>query len=337
MKELGEFAAEEDAKAALHRALRKLEKAKSKQEELIAATYQATRDALAALEIPPVPEPPKDPRRKSGETAVAILSDWQLAKITPSYSTSVCERRIERYADKVLELTEIQRADHPVRDLRVYLLGDLVEGEMIFPGQAHQIDASLFRQTHVDGPRILGNFLRRMAANFDSVHVVGVIGNHGAIGGRARKEYHPESNADAMLYEVTRLALGEQPRLTWAPTWTEGQRHWFSIDTVGTKTFMLIHGDQIRGYNGIPWYGFDRRVSKWHMMYGPFDYMLAGHFHTPTRMYINGVTVWENGSTESDNPYAAEQLAASGEPSQWLLFAHPRQGVTAEFLVRLSK
>lgn len=326
-----------ELQAAHRRTLRDLEKEKNKKAELVAAVYQAARDGIAGLDFPTVAPPARDKRTRTAETAVAVLSDWQLAKVTPTYSSAVCEERIRRYADKVEKLVSIQRADHPVRDLRVYLLGDLVEGELIFPGQAHLIDASLYRQVLVDGPRILGDFLRRMAGVFERVHVVGVIGNHGALGGRARKDYHPESNADTMMYEATRLALGAQSNITWAPNMTPGERHWYAIDKVGNKRFFLFHGDQVKGgFAGFPWYGFGKKLQGWYMINETYDYALSGHFHTPVRMYQNGITLWGNGSTESDNTYAAEGLAAAGEPCQWLLFSHPEQGVSAEYLVRLS-
>ena len=63
---------------------------------------------------------------------------------------------------------------------------------------------------------------------------------------------------------------------------------------------------------------------------------MAGHFHTPTRMLVGRVRCWIGGSTESDNTYAAEMIAAQGTPSQWLLFADPSRGVTAEYEVHLG-
>lgn len=343
MTELDQQFEEADQVAALRKAnatlARQLGAAKIKTAELTEAVRDAVTVALAGLNVPPVKAPPKDARRRGEEVAVAVLSDWQLAKRTESYSSDVCEQRIDLYADKVLELAEIQRADHPVKELRVYLLGDLVEGELIFPGQAHLVDASLYRQVVVDGPRILGSFLRRMLANFDKVHVVGVIGNHGAIGGRSRRDMHPESNADAMLMEVTRQMLESEQRLTWAPNSTPGERHWYAVDRVGDKAFFLAHGDQIRGgFGGFPWYGFGKKVSGWRTsgLVPPFDYALTAHYHTPVRMYLNGITLWGNGSTESGNQYALENMAASGEPCQWLLFCHPQRGVSAEYLVQLD-
>lgn len=332
---------EELLRKALRSAHEKLRIEKISKEDLVQAVHNAAREAIAGLTFPSIPKPKPDRRQQNEETAIAVLSDWQLAKRTPTYNTQVCDERIGLYADKVLRLTDIQRADHAVKSLRVYLLGDLLEGELVFPGQAHLIDASLYSQVLVDGPRILGTFLRRMLSHFDSVHVVGVIGNHGALGGKARKDYHPETNADAMLYEVTRLSVTDS-RLTWAPNMTPGERHWYAIDQIGSKKFLLFHGDQIKGHAGYPWYGTGRAVQGWAIAFDRlwseerFDYALYGHFHTPNRLYMNGLTAWCNGSTESHNPYAMEQLKSSGEPCQWLLFTHPELGISAEYLVHLS-
>lgn len=335
----GEVVTETHLRAALNRALRDLDRIKETKAELAEAVYRAASDAIAALVIPEVPTPPKELRTKASETAIAVLADWQLGKTTETYSTGTCERRVEEYAELVLKLTEMQRTDHPVRDARIYLLGDLIEGELIFPGQSHRIDASLYKQAIVDGPRILSNFLRRMLSAFEKVHVVGVIGNHGALGGTSRREYNPESNADAMMYEVTRQIMAPEPRLTWAPNVRDGERKWYAVDYVGKKGFFLFHGDQIKGgFAGWPWYSFGRAIMGWRMgaVPEPFDYSLSGHFHTPVRFLVGGITHWGSGSTESSNSYAAEMLKAQGSPSQWALFCHPTRGITAEYEVHLE-
>jgi len=327
------------------RLMAQLTKARVSKQDLVDAVYRAASDGIANLDIKPVVPPRLDKRQKSAETAVAVLSDWQLAKMTETYSSKVCEERIEKYAEKVIALTDIQRADHPVRDCRVYLLGDILEAELIFPGQAHAVDASLYRQVTIDGPRILSNFLRKMLSHFDHVHAVGVIGNHGAIAGfRIGRQFHPESNADRMLYRIVQQILEPEKRLTWNIPDGGVERKWYATDLVGEKTFFLFHGDQVRGTMlGFPWYGFGRRLQGWRngaIKTGgipiPFDYALSGHFHTPVRLFLNTITLWGNGSTESSNEYAAENMAAAGEPCQWLLFSHPKHGVTAEYLVHLA-
>ena len=263
-----------------------------------------------------------------------MLSDWQLGKRTPSYSSEICEERVALLREKVDELVEIQRADHPVKHLHLFLLGDMIEGELIFPGQAYEIDSSLYRQVTVDGPRILGDTVRWAQSRFPNVTVHAVPGNHGHIGGRSRREMHPESNGDRMLYQITSQLVPDVD-------WRIAEKWWHVADLGERCRFLLLHGDQVRGYNGIPWYGWMRKVMAWSSLNRiwpdmTFDHVAAGHFHTPVSLYLNSRRIWINASTESHNPYALEQLAAAGEPAQWLLFVKPGRGVTAEYLVSLS-
>ena len=322
------------------RLAQQLQKDKVARAELIRAAYEGAHDAALGFSLGTTDKPAHDKRRGTPETAIAVLSDLQLAKTTPTYDSDVCAARMEQYGDKLIELTNIQRADHPVKQLRVYLLGDIVEGEMIFPGQSHRIDASIFVQTLQTGPSIIVGFLKKMLANFESVHVESVIGNHGRMGKRG--DYHPESNFDAMLYEHCKQLLSNEQRLSWGPTYTRGERHWYVVDRIpdSDHAFLLFHGDQVRGggFAGFPWYGFGRRLHGWRngAIPEPFNYAVCGHFHTPTRMFLNTLTLWANGSTESSNTYAQEELSASGRPCQWLLFCHPENGVTAEYLINLD-
>lgn len=323
----------ERLKAAHRKALRKLDDRDLQKRELIEAVYQAAQEAATAMNLKPVAPPKADKRQAEDEVAILILSDWQLGKITPTYNSEICADRILQLAEKVNKLVEIQRKAHPVKEIRVYLLGDLIEGEDIFPGQAHLVDASLYNQVF-HGGEILAGLIRTLAGSFENVKVVGVIGNHGRLGRKGT--FHPESNADAMMYRIASMLVKEQKNVEWVETLAKGERAWFATDEVKGKTWFLFHGDQVSGgFAGFPWYGFGKKLQGWNMTVAPFHYSVAGHFHTPTRMYLNGITHWSGGSTESSNTYAQEQLASAGEPCQWLLFQHP-EGVTAEYLIRLT-
>jgi hypothetical protein len=321
---------------------RRLEESKVLKKDLVRRVFEAAREAAQSLDVGPVKAPP--PQRKhdgQSEYALVALSDMQLGKRTPSYTTAVCERRVRLYADKIRELTDIQRSNRPIKEARVYMLGDMVEGEMIFPGQAHRIDASLYRQVTVDGPRILIEFLRNLLTHFERVKVISVIGNHGRVGKRG--DYHPETNSDLMLYRICQMVFEtmKEPRLTWEIPFQPGERSWYAVDTIGRHRYMLFHGDQMRGggFAGIPMYGFLKAISAWASGVIPkgFDYALCGHWHSMWSMPINNRILWVNGSTESDNTWVQEELKARSDPGQWLLFAHPRIGVTSEHRVWLTK
>jgi hypothetical protein len=336
--DLNDELAELDIKGALRRALVDLDKAKASRAELVQAVYQAAHDAASAVEYTSVP-PPKRKKARNGEVAVVMLADWQLGKRTPDYTSTVCEDRIRQYAQKVSELTAIQRADHPVNECHVWLLGDLVEGELIFPGQAHRIDASLYRQVAMDGPRILGDFLRHMLTEFDSVSAIGVIGNHGQIGGPVRREMHPESNADSMLYRIVADRFTDEPRISFQIPVPDGERGWYAIDRIGNYSCLLFHGDQVRGQLGMPWYGFYKAIQGWASgaILDEFKDAACGHWHQHATIPFNQRTLRVSGSPESYNTWAQENLKAMSAPSQRLMFVHPENGrVTAEYQVYLE-
>jgi hypothetical protein len=330
----------EELRAANRRLLAQLERARATKAELVEAVYAAALDAARALVIDPVPPPPAK-RRGRPEVSVLVCSDWQLGKRTPTYDSQVAAKRIELLAAKARRIARLHRAARPVEECHVWLLGDLVEGELIFPGQAHRIDASLYRQVVEIGPRLLAGLLRSLLADFARVHVVGVIGNHGAIGGPYRREMHPESNADLMLYRIAREILAGEPRLTWQLPDVPGERGWWQVDRIGRYSALLVHGDQIRGgFAGYPWYGLGKRVLGWYAGAVPeaFSEVALGHWHQTGLVTLGRLRAWANGTTESDNTYAAEQMASAGRPEQWLLFVDPAKGrVTASYILQLDE
>lgn len=334
--EASRLALENELRATNRLLLQRLDKAEAKKAELVQAVYKAAREAASGLTVPPVPKPATDRRRATPEVAICLLADWQWGKTTPEYSSDIAAERVARYAEKAVKLIELQRSHHPVNEARIYLLGDLLEGEEIFPGQSHRIDASLYTQVFRSA-EALAAVVRRIASAVPSVKVVGAIGNHGAMGGPIRRSYHPETNFDAMLYNVARMLLKDEPRVEWEETFVAGERAWYATDEVMGKRWFLFHGDQIKSASfGIPWYGFNKRLLGWATSVSPFDYSASGHWHVPVRMQVNAITHWGAGSTETANTFAQEFLASGGQrPSQWLLFAG-ENGVTSEWCVYLD-
>lgn len=325
---------------ALSRAQRRLADREETEAHLAEVVYRAAADVLQTISLPPVEPPKPDRRRKrSEEVAVPWIADLQLGKRTPDYDSDVARERIALWGDKVVELTDLHRSARPIRRAHVWLLGDIVEGEDIFPGQPWLIDSSLYRQVAKNGPEILGNFLRRMLGTFESVHVVAVIGNHGRIGRKGQA--HPETNTDRMVYSITQQMLAAEDRLTWhfAEPDNAGDRGWHSVDTIGNYRCLLVHGDQFRGSLGVPWYGIRKKVLGWKAMaaadtlpFPDFDDVAFGHWHQPVSWTINGIGVRGSGSPESYNDFAAENLAGMSRPSQRLMFVSPEAGhVTAEY------
>lgn len=343
--EAKKIAREDDLRDALDRALREVDRAKSRRADLVDAIYRAGHDAISSMQIKPVPKPRLAAQQGTKpEIAVVVLSDWQYGKRTPSYSHEITESRVSQLADKVEKIVALHRKVRPITEVHVLSLGDTVEGEDIFPGQPHLITASLYRQL-TGATALMAAFNRRMLSIFDTVDLWAVDGNHG----RFRKDWHPESNADRILHHFVGeiMAAAGERRFALHTIDPVGERNWYHIAEIGNYRSLLIHGDQFRTTAGMPWYSMQKKAGGWALgAIEEFVFALSkehdtdldfGHWHQPTRVTLNRVTARCNGSTESHNTYAQEQLAAVGRPSQGLRFVDPVKGrVTAEYTLWLD-
>jgi hypothetical protein len=320
---------------ALRNAQRDLLKAKDRTEHLVEVTKAAAFDAMLALgKVPPIPAITKD-KRKGGEVALWHMTDWQGAKKTVSYNSEVMRDRVLLFTRKAVAITDIQRADHPVKDCVIAFGGDMVEGLFNFPSQAFEIDSTIFEQ-YVNVSRLIVDVVRVALANYENVTVVAEWGNHGRIG--SKRDNVPRSdNFDRMCYELARQLLASEKRLSWNDSPEDVQRL-----EIGNYRALVIHGDEV-GRNGFASPGaIVQHMNRWRSGSYPWEFrdVYIGHYHTHAEWAMaNGKgAVYQTGSTESDNRYAGVMLAASATPSQRLHFIDPVRGrVTAAYKVWLDE
>jgi hypothetical protein len=321
----------EDLRRALENTQRQLAKQKARTDELVAATQTAAREAVLATGGVKLPARRTRSKKRGAEVALWHLTDWQGAKVTPSYNSQVMRDRVLRFCDKAARLAEIQRADHPVDDLVVMLGGDMIEGLFNFPTQPYEIDATLFGQ-YITVSKLLTEVVQFALSEFSTVRVIAEWGNHGRLG--SKRDAVPRSdNADRMTYELARSLVNTDPRVTWEDCPEDIQRV-----EIGNYRALLIHGDEV-GRNGFASPStIVQHVNRWRSGAYAWEFrdVFIGHYHTHAEWAMaNGEgAVYQTGSTESENRYAGVMLAASAVPSQRVHFVDPEAGrTTAQFKV----
>ena len=321
-----------DLRAALKTAQQKEARAKKRSDDMVEAVYQAARDAARATPTrKPVPFK-KDTRKGKTEVALVHATDWQLGKRTVSFGVSTLAKRIEQFTEKVMTLTDIQRADHPVKECTLMFGGDMVEGIGIFPGQAYEVEAHLFEQLF-EATSVMETMEASLAGFFEKVHVVCEYGNHGRLG---RKGDMPAGdNIDRMAYRIASERTAHLKNVSW-----QMSSNWYQIVNIGSYRALLVHGDEINSFGGnTPAFGILRKVNAWSTgVVEEFQDCYMGHWHTPmTLTMANAGRIFVTGSPESHNEYARAFIAAVGQPSQRLHFVDPVKGrTTAEYTVWLD-
>ena len=325
----------EELRSALVRAQQDLIKAKARTEHLTEAVVTAARDAvLAHGQIKPVAKPAADKRKRAGEVALWDLGDWQGSKVTTTYNSQVMRERVMRYCQKAVKITEIQRADHPVEECVVVFGGDMVEGLWNFPTQPFEIDQTIFGQ-YVTVSALIVDVVQTALATYSKVQVVPEWGNHGRMG--SKRDAVPRSdNIDRMCYELAKQLLSGEDRLTWQDCPEDIQRV-----EVGNYRAVVIHGDEIgRGGFASP-STIVQHVNRWRSGAYPWEftdcYVHHYHQHQEWNLADGRGSVFMTGSTESDNRYARDTMAAAALPSQRLHFVDPEAGrVSAQYKVWLD-
>lgn len=314
---------------------RSLASAKAKTTELVDAVYRAAHDAAVVSGVPKPAAVPKRDKRKGGEVALLHITDTHVGAVTSTFNTEVAHERIKRTIDKTIELSDIQRADHPVDECVVMLGGDLIEQTAQFANQAWSVDSTTFEQMF-NAASFISEGLLTLLENFQSVRVYSVPGNHGRVGkgkGRSSIEYESATNWDSIVTRIMREQMSNQDRLSWVAN------DWYEIVEIGDYRALLHHGDTIRGFGGnIPAYGILRKHLSWSAGVMPeFRDAYLGHFHTPMTLPLTNGTgrVFVTPSLVSDSTYAKEWVASTSVPAQRLHFVHPKRGVTGEFLLWL--
>lgn len=323
-----------DLRGVNHRLLRQLARAKARNEDLVDAVYRATRDALIADPFTSTPRPPRDRRLRREESGLWHLTDLQGGKRTTSYDSKVMARRVATFADKAEAITDIQRADHPVKAATVLFGGDMVEGLFNFPTQPFEIDATLMDQWRNVTHALVGT-VRRALSIYEVVTVVSEWGNHGRVGSK-RDAVPASDNIDRMCYETARMALAAERRLTWE----DGPEDIQQVE-IGDYRAILLHGDETGRGGHVSDTTFLNYLTK--LKAGGLGWVFkdaySGHYHTHhEKPFPDGDGAWyQTGSTESDNRYARYGLGSSAKPTQRLHFIDPAKArVTAQYKVWLD-
>ena len=313
---------------------RQLKAAKQRSEDLVAATLRGAYDAAILVGLKKSAAPKKDIRKKHEEVALWHITDWQGSKVTTSYNTEIMKTRALRFVDKAITITEIQRSDHPVKKCTIMFGGDMVEGLWNFPQQVFEIDATIFEQ-YVTVAMLMVEVVTRALDNYESVQVVAEWGNHGRIG--SKRDAVPKSdNIDRMAYELARRLLANESRLTWNDCPEDIQKV-----EIGNYRALLMHGDEVGRAGFASPSAWQAAGNRWKAGAYKWDFqdIYLGHYHRHAQEGLSdglGAVYW-TGSTESDNRYARDSMAASGVPSQRLHFIDPKKGrVTATYQVWLD-
>lgn len=276
----------------------------------------------------------------SEETIVLMISDIQAGTYITTeasgglneYNWQILEQQFVQLFKGLEEIVTRHKKVAPIKSLHIHLIGDIVEGYDIFRGQTRQIDTEITEQA-IGVKNLLCEFLVKALYLFEEIHVVAVPGNHGRIGKKGENLHYV--SWDYIVYKWMESELKNYSNITW-----QINKSWWQIDTIYGYNFLMFHGDDIKSWQGIPYYGIDRAAKNYHELLEllglKYNYLEIGHFHVPSE--LSGVTTEKfiNGCWPGGSLYSMKGLVTANYPVQKLFAVHPTQGVTYRYPIKLT-
>lgn len=225
---------------------------------------------------------------KSGGDVVAgiVLSDWHIGEIIRKedmeginkFDFEIAKKRISTLIRNFLDWIDVQRKAYTIDDLYVFCLGDFISGG---------IHDELVRTAEFPIPvqiakagELMVQVIKSFSGAFNRVYVEELIpDNHARLWVKRYFKQRGLSSYNYLLYGLVNSALEGYENIEF---------HLYEsdkavVDVKGMRV-LIEHGDRVRGWVGIPYYGIEREegkeARKRMVIEDRYDLRLMGHFHT---------------------------------------------------------
>ena len=300
--------------------------------------FASLQDAVQTMpELPVLYEPIGKVKVGSTCATVVHISDTHMGSVQlpdeiegfNEFNPDICRSRSMGFVEKVVKWNELHRLAYRIDECHVLVTGDLISGDIhdelkitnAFPSPVQVVEAGT----------LLARQVAYLAPHFSRVVVHFLVeDNHSRL---TKKPQAKEAGYNSLNYLVGKIAsiyLENQQNVEFNiyPAYEK-------VIGVLNRRYLILHGHNIRGWMGIPWYSIERKIAKeatarMGLMMDEyfakradigFHKMIFGHWHQPMDHPLYSCS----GSVQGTDAYDHKD-GRHAEPSQSAWFVHPRHG-----------
>lgn len=265
--------------------------------------------------------------------AGAVQDEDEIEKLN-AFSPDILNLRIMHHADQLIKINEINRSAYVVDELHIICTGDMINGE---------IHEEFIRTNAFDAPvqlvfaaNLMAAYTSKLSPHFEKVvlHLL-LVDNHA----RLTKGYqHKRAGYNTFNFPmaiIVREKLKEHKNV-------EVRIYPRASQTIKIKNrqYLIVHGHQVRGWAGFPYYGIQRKAGKEatkrmrHTLEQAqqgmpieeaigtlYNKIIMGHWHAP----LTHPWYWIGGAASGTDTYDHDQ-GREAIPLQVSWYIHPKKG-----------
>ncbi len=237
------------------------------------------------------------------------------------YNTDIAKERLDYLAQTLGRILEY----HPNRPhtLNISFLGDMIDNAIMRNNQYASVEMGVTEQV-MEVTELIVDFLVSLSKYFPEIKCFAVYGNHGRIT-KNKKDSDPTESFDRLVYWAIQDRIEDMDDISFEST----KAQHMIVDIMGWR-FWLEHGDTVRSWMHIPFYGAEREKKNILETLGhvdeTIDYILLGHHHQLAPIWDLGT--FFNGAFPGGDTYSIGHLRKMSLPSQLLLIISEKHGIT---------
>ena len=282
----------------------------------------------AAEPLRPLPRP-TTARPGTPVAACLLLSDFHIGERISAAETegfgafdwSVAQKRLRSITEDFVRWIQTQRHGYKIDQCAVFGLGDYISGDIHrelsvtaeFPVPVQAAKAGV----------LIGETVARLASAFRSVDFYAVgADNHGRLTPKPQCKQKATNSMSFVVHAIARAYLASHRNVRMVEA--EGMKY---VATVAGWKFLLEHGDTVRAWMGIPYYGLERErareATRRMNTDRTFHYEVMGHWHLPGLVAGNIIV---NGSLSGTSEYD-HAAGRHSPPAQVAFLVSPKHGL----------
>lgn len=273
------------------------------------------------------------PSSKPECSIVLNISDIHVGKQTESFNfDKLTERVYYMFTEAANEVKTLKKLK-TVNAVHLNFIGDIIDNDSLYPTQPHHVDHEKAGHATKQIKVATQLFTEAIKSFYKEVKVPIVVnavkGNHG----RISKFTNESNNYDIMFYNSLEISLDSNKWITFNIS-----NDFYNLVNIENHGFLLNHGNGVKMYQNIPWYGLVQRCMRWAgSMSQSFDYMIVGHFHTNGEQEWNDKIIFMNGTAVTDDKFGLEFLGLSSSNNMWLFGVSKDKGIEYRSKINLGE
>lgn len=300
--------------------------------------FEFIKDSIISYPMPEMIEYPKPKLVHDNLYASLKLTDAHAEELVrpeemeglAEYNWDIFTSRMDKTAEKTLELVNIMRQASNVDYLDIDCLGDWFVGKILPHEEGYGTSMTLPVAVPKVG-QVFGRFLSGLSAHFKKIRVNCLCGNHGRDSLKPAYKMTADRNWDMSVYLIARGYTDNCSNIEW----NIPKSIMTIVDVMGWKC-LLSHSMEVKMTHRTPYYPIETTVDMEHKVRAgtdkDFHYVFMGHWHHTA--VIDG-TIVLCPSMIGANQFSRFKLHRRSMAEQLLCFFTKKHGLVTQWPIKL--